>query len=359
MHNVNQKKETIGNYFDYLDYLRIIACLTVMIIHVSGQNLAVVEVASYPWFVFNLINKTTGWSVCVFVMISGALFLDNDRPLRMKHLFTVKISRIVIAYLFWAAIYALEKWFVYKDLQIAMNMFLEGRYHLWYLLMTAGLYAATPVLRKITESKDITEYFLLVTGVCVILLPELEEFLVWLDIPQTVALSNLLKEKGNTIDYAFPALYTFYFILGFYLNKYTLKVNARKWSYMAAIIGCFLIIGFTSYAAVIRKENVSLLFRPCVLAMSAGIFLFARNILNNIHFKAWQKQWLRKLSAYTFGAYLVHALVLSQLRDQLHFTTLSFSPVVSVILLEICVAVLSFGISAILNCCPVLKKYIV
>jgi len=356
---VGQKTQIQSRHHVYFDYLRIMACLTVMIIHVSGQNILSVEVGSYPWLVFNLFNKTTGWSVWVFIMISGSLFLDNERPLNVKKLYCVNLVRILTAYLFWSGVYALEEYLTYKDFRTAMTMLLEGRYHLWYLLMTCGLYIVAPVFRKVTESREATEYFLVVTCLIVILYPEFQAFLSWARIPHTITLLHTIQEKMTTVNYAFPVPHVFYFVLGFYLHKYPVKPAVEKCIYVAAVLGFCFIVAFSSGVALVRNEDTTLSFTPCVLAMSAGIFLFAKNRLGKICLKPGKVKLLKQISGYTFGAYLVHALVLSQLRDRLQFTTLSFDPLVSVILLELCVAVLSFAISMVLNTIPVLRKYIV
>ena len=69
--------------------------------------------------------------------------------------------------------------------------------------------------------------------------------------------------------------------------------------------------------------------------------------------------FIQKLSKYCFGAYLVHALVLERLNDQMGLNSLSFHPVFSIICITVIVFTISFAISAVLNCIPVIKKYMV
>ena len=58
---------------------------------------------------------------------------------------------------------------------------------------------------------------------------------------------------------------------------------------------------------------------------------------------------MKKMSKYSFGAYLVHALIIEQLDKQLGLNTLSFNPVLAVVFITVTVFAVSFGISAVLS----------
>lgn len=74
--------ESKGNRVIYFDYLRIISVFAVIVLHISGQNWNGTDVSSFEWNVFNAFDSLTRWCVPVFVMISGALFLDKEQPLK-------------------------------------------------------------------------------------------------------------------------------------------------------------------------------------------------------------------------------------------------------------------------------------
>ena len=61
----------------YFDILRIVACFAVIIIHVCSWYLYS-DINSPNWQVFNFYNSIVKWSVPIFVMISGALFLKAN-----------------------------------------------------------------------------------------------------------------------------------------------------------------------------------------------------------------------------------------------------------------------------------------
>ena len=66
----------------YFDALRVFASLAVMVLHLAAQHWADVPVDSGAWRAFNGWNSAVRWCVPVFVMISGALFLERPIPLK-------------------------------------------------------------------------------------------------------------------------------------------------------------------------------------------------------------------------------------------------------------------------------------
>lgn len=344
----------------YLDYLRILGTLAVILAHVAGQNLSAVEVSSYPWMVFRMADFAVLWSVPTFVMISGALFLDPEKQLDLKKLYRGNLFKICTAFVFWAAVYALEKLLMGKGIREAVSMFLRGRYHMWYLFLIAGLYIATPLLRKITESKTLTEYFLLVFFIIQILLPGSVSVLSYINLPHTASLLEILSSHLGNMAFGFAGIYTFYYILGFYLAKYEISPRWCRLSYAAGILSFLSAVLFLFlHAHYTGSGSRPFDYTLFTLAMSVAFFLFAKYVLGRIMLKEKTVCLIRRISRYTFGVYLVHALVLSQLRDTFHLNTLSFDPIVSVLVIEVSVVLISFFLSMVFHHIPLLKKYVV
>lgn len=61
----------------YLDFLRVISILAVLIIHVAGEKITECDVNSAEWMTMNVYDSVSRWGVSVFIMISGALFLSK------------------------------------------------------------------------------------------------------------------------------------------------------------------------------------------------------------------------------------------------------------------------------------------
>lgn len=88
---------------------------------------------------------------------------------------------------------------------------------------------------------------------------------------------------------------------------------------------------------------------------SVAVFTFFKYIqFNNDKIN----RFIKRLSDYSFGVFLVHALVIELFDRLTGLNTLSFNPIMSVLCISVIVSVISFSISALLNHIPFIKKYI-
>lgn len=351
-------KET--HHFIYLDFLRIFATFAVIVLHVAAQNWASTDIHSAAWHTFNFFDSLVRWAVPIFIMISGSIFLDNDRPLDTKKLYRKNILRLVIVYFVWAAVYAIDKWLagaVTKDVILSL---IGGHYHMWFLPMLIGLYIIVPLLRKITESEKATRYLLLVGMIFTFLIPQLLQFLSLLGIPHTADLLITTTTTYQFITFRFPGVYVMYFVLGYYLNKTELKKNIRKIIYLLGAMGAaatVILTIWTSYRSGSAMVTYYLDETVNVLLMSAGIFTFAKYNKRINAIKESRIPGIKKLSKYTLGVYLIHPLILSKLYIYFSIDTLSFQPILSVIGISLFTWIVSYFISIILNHIPIIKKY--
>ena len=153
--------------------------------------------------------------------------------------------------------------------------------------------------------------------------------------------------------------YTSYFVLGYYLNNLELNKRQRMVIYLLGIFG-FAVTVLLDLAVALRTQQYCShyysYFSVNVLWESLAVFVwfkyhsFNNSMLNDL---------VRKLSVYSFGAYLVHALVIEQLDLHFGLNALSFHSTLAVPCVSILVFVISFSVSALINQIPVLKKYLV
>ncbi|MGL5085683.1 MAG: acyltransferase family protein, partial [Clostridium sp.] len=67
----------------YLDVLRIISILGVILIHDTASNVAnLSHIGSESWWVANILNASFRWAVPIFFMISGALLANKEESLK-------------------------------------------------------------------------------------------------------------------------------------------------------------------------------------------------------------------------------------------------------------------------------------
>ncbi len=341
----------------YFDFLRIAACIAVIVLHVSAKKYESVDVGSYPWFVFNIYNSLSRWGVPVFVMISGALFLDPEKQLDLKKLYSVNFVRIVTAFLFWSAFYAAVDYITGTRLRTVVFNFMSGGVHLWFLYMIAGLYLIVPLVRRITESKKHTVYFLVLALVFTVVFYTSKSLISYVD----SRFAGSLDVVSNELSMKFVCGYTGYFILGHFLHRYEISKKIRGVIYTLGIFGYAATVLMT-YVFSKKANGLDPVFLD---SFSAGVMLEAVAVfvffkyhtpeLKNIKIQ----KLILQVSKCSFGIYLVHFIIQRYSREIFHVSPLKYNPIITVPLISGGVFVVSLIISYILNKIPIVKKYIV
>lgn len=338
----------------FLDSLRIIAICAVILLHVAGSYWYKLDVASYSWQVMNVYDCITRWGVPVFVMISGALFLDPDRPQSIRKMWTKNIPRIVALILFWGALYALlydlPAEFTQESVLQLVKDAIFGPGHLWFLFMLLGLYILVPVLRCITQNEIAMRYFLAVGLVVNFLFPLLNA-------------SDAMPVVSDLFDMLLiqlPVGYSFYFVLGYYLMAHPPKRPWRIAIYAIGLAGLVVSILATSFSSLAQgsADNTFISGSYFFMFAAAGVFIFARQLFEKRTPSEEALYYVKAFSDCTLGVYVVHIFVLRTLMS-FGLNATDFDPVFAVPLLAIICAGLSFGIAWFLKKIPFFGRYLV
>lgn len=229
----------------YLDVLRIIAAFAVVFLHVSSQRFHECF-PSDEWISRMIYDALVRWSVPVFVMISGALFLDESRRIDFKRLYTKNIARIIIVFLFWSFIYAIYDGLYKNGLICFVLGTINGPFHFWFLKMMIGLYIVVPILRPVVINKKLEQYFLCVALLVTFVIPLSFLIIGYFSEDARVFLTRYFDSFGLNIVSGYVGL----FVLGHYLSKYRLSSSIKKLLYpmgILSIIAVCLITYFASY----------------------------------------------------------------------------------------------------------------
>src|SRR5262249_47848051 len=151
--------------FLWIDQARSAAALAVVVLHVAaGVVGGVSDSTSFAWWVGNIVDSAVRWCVPVFVMITGTLLLDLEKPMGSFSAFYVRrAARLGGPLVFWSALYLIYNAardylkFGHVDLDTLAGMLLAGQphYHLWYLYMLLGLYLSAPFVRVLLQHLDL------------------------------------------------------------------------------------------------------------------------------------------------------------------------------------------------------------
>lgn len=331
-----QLNQESKRYF-YLDLLRILATFGVIFIHLSMDT--------NFWYIALLYDGLVRWSVPIFVMISGALFLNPRKELAISTILNKYIKRLLLSYLFWYLFYCIFKFtrkcIAYNSLELSYLSF-TPQFHLWFLPMLMCVYLLIPILRKIAIEKDLLRYALILWLVCLSI-----SFVMKKTVPQISGLFKMNQVIG----------YSGYFLLGFFLAYKTWTRRQQFIIYSSGILGVLIIIlgsAFLNFYKGTFPTRLLYNVTPHVVIMASALFLFIKQIAPRI-----EKQlhgFVNYVRKYLFGIYLVHLIWIMIFERP--FIWNMCNHVLLIPLLAIVVFVFSLYTTKLLICIPFMKRFI-
>lgn len=350
MNNFKSTAET--NRIFYIDYLRVFATFAVVMLHVATKNTNTCSVQSPEWLILNFYNSICRWCVPVFVMISGALFLNSNYSI--SHIFKKNIFRIFTAFVAWSFLYAIVNVLIHHGgIGSLIRQTIQGHYHMWFLFMIIGLYLFVPLIRAIVHSDYLMKYFLIISFIFSFIFP----YIISLSFFAGEKIEELLQSIYKNIY--LPQSYIGYFVLGYYLYKKEYTKKQRLTIYAFSLLGFVSTIALsTIHSHQINWDKGTFLnfLTVNVLLESVGVFVFFKYKIKKNHKTV---PIILKLSKYSFGVYLVHVMLIETIYDLWGIYALSIHPIISVPILTFIISIASFIISGIINHIPLLKNYIV
>ena len=343
----------------YFDYLRILAVFAVVMIHVAANKWKSIAVDSYEWQILNVYDGMVRWGVAVFVMISGALFLGKEQSLRK--IYKKNVLRMFIAYVFWSSFYAAVGYFLFHATDSVKGMLLtiiKGHYHLWFILMIAGLYMVSPFLNRIVSDRKTAVYFVVLAFVFAFLLPQCIKILGL----KYSGGANLIGKFISNMKVKMVVGYSGFYVLGYLLNTCEIKKKWRIAAYIFGLLAILFTIGATSFVSLRQHSPTSSFYDDTTvntLLAAVAIFLFAKTHFNKPVSSPKKQALLVFVSKCTFGVYLIHPFLLKAANTWLNISPLSFNPLASVPVLSLVIFAASLLISALLNKIPIVKTWIV
>ena len=305
----------------FLDFLRAIACLMVIITH-CGECF---YIADGPILNFALDDRSFSFvafsislvrsCVPLFVMASSYLMMPVEGSTRQ--FFTRRGGRVVIPFIIWSLIYTFSPCFVdgapvdsvWSNLTHLIYNFNDHAGHLWFIYMLLGVYLIMPVISPWlkTVSRRGEEAFLAVWFVSTFM---------------AYAHYFLGYIIGEGIWNEFHALYYYsgfigYVVLAHYIRTYLDWSAAKSWAiggtcYIVGFIPTFFI--FNSFKSMspadVDWSLVEMPWKFCtpnVALMAFGLFMIFKTIKRA---PEWLLKPVESLSKMSYGMYLMHIIVL-------------------------------------------------
>ncbi|WP_058269939.1 acyltransferase [Olsenella massiliensis] len=299
----------------YLQWLRALGALAIVLLHayvalsleptLSGlapSLLRCEELASIP---------LTRWAVPCFLMMSGALMLDADRPMPpgklLSHVWRVVFVLMTFGLLFCLMEATWEAGGLDADVvRAALVNLLSGRSwdHLWYLYATLGLYLVTPALRAIARHQTTVGLSLLTGVLWLACCGPATLGLMGVDVPVAASLARL-------VGWAFPLPY---YLAGHVLHRLgdegAFGDEARgapaggAWAALLCLgLGALVLVEWL--AATLGLGALCLPEHLAILPFGALVFVGARRVVGA---PTSVPSWVRIVADHSFGIYVIHPL---------------------------------------------------
>ena len=353
----------VQNRVIYLDLLKVIAILGVLIIHSTSTAFLTYEPLSLQYFFTVIPSCLSRISVPVFVMCSGVVFLNTEKSVSAKNIWKKYIPRIILVLVLFSVFYEIVtvlEFYSYTgvfDLSIIKkgiyNLATFNTYfHLYYLYIIVLLYALVPILRAFATASDRKTDFYLLCFLFVTsnLLPTLRMYY-----PFNKYFGGMTLHYSLTFAYGMLS----YYFLGYYLNKYELQGMSKKLIKLAGFIGFLMVFGGTVVDTIktgLLNENYINTTNVYIYFMSASIFIIAKDFSSHLK-SARLRKCILQISKSTFTIYLVHQFY-NIVLARLGLTITTFSPFVSFPLIVVLDFILSYLTYLVLKRTPVIKKLI-
>ena len=341
------------NNRDYLfDVLRIVAIWGVVCLHISAPVVKrAPSINSLNWWIGNVANSYSRWSVPIFVMISGALILNNKYK-SIASFYQKRARRILVPILFWSIFYFV--WEFIQGIQLSAYQIVISiamgvpYYHLWFLYMILGLYLITPFLSafvKITDRKLLI-FFIAIFYTFVLM----------------QSCTDKIYGKNISVFTTYSIYFIPYFLMGFSLFRTELKIfNDKKplfWVGMFLLSGLAIALITGLLLPYLGEKTWGLMynnFNPLVVIMSISLALLVKSLFAEINYR--YTRFLERLSSLTLGIYVIHPFWIDVL-NLAGFSTLSITPLISIPVMSLTIFILSALSAYLLYLVPGLRRVI-
>ncbi len=304
-------------YLPWATQLRGLAIYQVVLLHAAAPLVGELSPEDpRGWWFGNVYDSAMRSCIPLFLMLSGALILHRDEPLR--EFFFKRLLRICVPLAFWIVLYLIFNTWYYENswaATVLVSKALTGRaaFHLWFLYLLVAIYLAFPLLGPWARNARRTHIeFVLALW-----------FVLWSALPLT-----MWAVGSGTFH---PALhhigYGGFVILGYYLtHRSRLWLSAPSLVWVAVFLAAFATTVLGTFVASAANEGAldEVFYNydsPTVVLMAISCFLLFKG--SDLGSSPVLQRSLSLLGRYSFGIYLVHMIPLTLLKSGLLGITLN------------------------------------
>ena len=316
---------------NYLYNIRAFAIMCVILLHSITPYLSVSAYYGSKAYFFNLIvNSITRTGVPLFLMISGALILNDELTNDIKSFYKKRLSKLLIPLLSWNILYFLFYVKLGKN-ELSLKLFIElvlnngTAYHLWYVYNLLSIYIVAPFLKKIVDNSSIKQltFLMVLIGFCTTIRP---------------ALNNMISPLYVYLFEPICNGYFLFFLAGYVLDKIELRKKTRWLFLVMGAMGIWISLWGNHTSSSIElinfKHNGG--YDISSFLLSIAIFILFRSKIfhsNGI---------IKSISQSSYGMYFIHVALIDIVFE---YFMIDSSPVISELYLFVISVVASYGLS--------------
>lgn len=342
-----------------VDAAKTAAIFGTILIHASANGGFGEAVGSFGWTASLFWGSVLRCAVPVFFLCSGALLLPPEKEVTVRKVWTKYIPRILIALLFWAAMYEAydlaQTWHRTGVLEAAAlrqavkNLLLfQHKSHLYYLHIILLVYAVLPLTRLLVARADgrLLRYGLLLWAALGIVLPTARAFPPF-SMVQGIPAQYPINLTWSAVGYG---------VLGYTFREWGDK--HRPGFYVLLYLAGFALTFLGTLGMSMVQDKLYLTFlqgtSPGVCLEAAGVYGFCVSAFADRK----PSRLMETVSRASFCVYLVHLFFLEFL-VQRGFSAAVLPPVWAVPALTGAVFALSFAVWLVLRQIPVVNRYLI
>lgn len=335
--------EKIKNRIVWIDFLRLIGVIGVIIIHIVSNTINTFGgLSKEAHTIYCFIHYFSSFAVPLFVMVSGMMFLGKDN-LTFKDVFKKYLLKVLlIIFVIGTIMILMEEIFINKSvsLDLVRRVFLrliegDSWAHMWYLYLVFGLYLLTPVFVLITKNIKEKDYrtFLIILFAISIIIPTLNELF---DIKIAF---NKLGISG----------YIFYYFYGYYLYKYDTSKKFKLFNYIVSILCIIYTIYRAIYINTLDDVYSYTTLVPCMLASSTILLLKGTTVKSG--------DVINTIGVCSLGIYVIHQFFINIIYKVIKFDLIVTHPYSCLFLYFLIIFSSSFLVTYLLRKIKFVKKY--
>jgi len=285
--------------------IRVIASFSIVVLHTFSFFVTTYDCLNIQRILSFSVRNLQMYAVPCFVMVSGALLLNPDREISIRHIYSKYIKRIVIALLVFSLVFFLADFLISgQPLTFASALvWLRQVYqnsswnHMWYLYMILAIYLLLPLYRIISKGAEEKEYRygLLIYLIGLVILPTLD------------AVTGI--KTGFYI--CVYTVYPFYFFLGFALSRKIVRIPGwiAGLFFMLGLVGIILLTVLQFHSNLEPAGKLTGNYSSIVVVIfSTGVFGLLSQIERTKDKQNFFFRLILILDHVSFGVYLIHMI---------------------------------------------------